>query len=79
MIRVTRLYLKKDVPSRITIEMDAATAAKLAYLLGKLSPMTVAERAPGTQNAYADLYDAFSMVFNAFYDEGVEQAYRETK
>lgn len=79
MIRVTRLYLKNDVPSRITIEMDAATAAKLAYLIGKLSPMTVAERTPGTRAALSDLYDAFSMVFNAFYDEGVEQAYRETK
>lgn len=79
MIKVTRLYIKKDVPSRITIEMDAATAAKLAWFHGKLSTMKVEELAPGTSGAHSDLYDAFSRVFNAFYDEGVEQAYREAK
>lgn len=74
MIKVTKIKLKDGVPSELTLRVDAETAAKVAYLLGKLSHKAAVDLNAGeAYSAGCEVFDAFSRLFNGFYDDGIDE------
>ena len=80
MIKVRKLTLKDDKPTKITLELDALTAARLCEFVGGLSGHNISQlrgASVKTAKEYAatsDLFNALSSVFNSYYDEGASEA-----
>lgn len=79
--RITKIKLNKvGTPAKVTIEADATTLAKAAYLFGQLSMAKAHELGAGKcYEATSAFWDTMSSVFNGFYDNGVAEAAGEDR
>lgn len=79
MIRVTSInFDQHENPAKVALVMDVQTAAMLVRLTGELSGATA--NPPEAYQASSELYHTLNgMVFNAFWDEGVDGYEREAR